>query len=408
MLFAMIARGLRPTFLHAACALVAMAMTAMACDKVPLTAPTESTITLFAAATSVAPTGSTDIVATVIESAGTPVQNGTVVSFTTTLGRIEPAEARTQNGKVTVKLTGDGRSGLAQVTAFSGGATSEKLELPIGSAAAETVTVRAEPARLSPGGGSTLIVALVRDLAGNPLAGASVAFSASAGTMSSGVAVTDANGEARSTLTTSRETTVTATVGAKSGETSVSVDGALGLTVSVAPDPPVAGRPATFTVAVTVPAGGNLVQKLQINFGDGETRTLAVASTGGSTSVSHTYDDDDTYTVTVTVTDSANNTQTQQLVIAVSPAPPLTVSLTASDATLSKGQVVVFTATATTGSASVTVQRYEWTLGDGTTQSTSTNSISHSYGSNGQKLVKVRAIASDGSEGLAQLVVTVS
>ncbi len=129
--------------------------------------------------------------ATVIEQAGTAVQNGTVVSFTTTLGRIEPAEARTQNGKVTVKLTADGRSGVAQVTAFSGGAASEKLELPIGSAAAETVTVRAEPARLSPGGGSTQIVALVRDLAGNALSGASVAFSASAGTMSSGVAQTD-------------------------------------------------------------------------------------------------------------------------------------------------------------------------------------------------------------------------
>ena len=188
MLFAMIARRLRPTLSRALFALVAAGLSATACDKVPLTAPSESTITLFATATSVSPTGSTDIVATVIEEAGTAVQNGTVVSFTTTLGRIEPSEARTQNGKVTVKLTADGRSGLAQVTAFSGGATSEKLELPIGSAAAETVTVRAEPARLPPGGGSTPIVALVRDLAGNPLSGATVAFSASAGTMSSGVA----------------------------------------------------------------------------------------------------------------------------------------------------------------------------------------------------------------------------
>ena len=100
--------------------------------------------------------------------------------------------------------------------------------------------MRAEPARLGPGGGSTQIVALVRDLAGNPLSGASVAFSASAGTMSTGVAQTDANGEARSTLTTGRETTVTATVGAKSGETTVTVDGALGLSVIVVARP--AGR----------------------------------------------------------------------------------------------------------------------------------------------------------------------
>ena len=407
MLFAMIARRLRPTWLLAAFALLAMTLAATACDKVPLTAPTESTITLFATATSVSPNGSTDIVATVIEEAGTAVQNGTVVSFTTTLGRIEPAEARTQNGKVTVKLTADGRSGVAQVTAFSGGATSEKLELPIGSAAAETVTVRAEPARLSPGGGSTQIVALVRDLAGNPLHDASVAFSASAGTMSSGVSKTNENGEARSTLTTARETTVTATVGAKSGETTVSVDGALGLSVKVSPDPPIENQSATFTIVVTVPTGGNLVQKLQVKFGDGESRTVSVASTGGTTTVAHTYGNDGTYTVSVAVTDTANNTQTQELVIEVAPAAPIAVSLEASDPTPTTGQIVVFTATATAGTG-VVIRRYEWTLGDGSTQSTTTNTISHSYGSAGQKLVKVRAIASDESEGLAQLVVTVS
>jgi len=225
--------------------------------------------------------------------------------------------------------------------------------------------------------------------------------------MSAGVAQTDINGEARSTLTTGRETTVTATVGAKSGETTVTVDGALGLSVTVSPDPPVSGRSATFSINVTVPAGGNLVQKLQINFGDGESRTLSVASTGGQTTVAHTYEDDGTFTVSVTVTDTANNVQTQQLVIEVAPAPPVTVSLVASDTTPNTGEIVVFTATATAGPG-VTIRRYEWTLGDGSTQSTTTNTISHSYGAAGQKLVKVRVIASDDSEGLAQLVVTVS
>jgi adhesin/invasin len=380
---------------------------AAACDKVPLTAPTESTITLFATSTSVSSTGSTDIVATVIEEAGTPVQNGTVVSFTTTLGRIEPSEARTQNGKVTVRFSGDGRSGTATITAFSGAASNATLELPIGSAAAETVTVRAEPGRLPPGGGSTQIVALVRDAAGNPLPGATVAFSTTAGTLSNGSAVTDAAGDARTTLTTGREATITATVGSKSGQLTLSVDGALGLGVTVSPDPPVAGRPTTFAITVTVPTGGNLVQRLQISFGDGETRTLAVPSTGGTTSVSHTYDDDGTFTVTVVVTDTAGNQQTQQLVIAVRAAPPIPLSLSVSDTTPAVGQLVVFTATATIPTG-VTIVRYEWELGDGSTQSTSSNSVSHAFGAAGQRLVKVRAIGSDGSEGFAQLVVDVS
>ena len=408
MLFAMIARRVcAPGTWRLESVALLLVLAAMGCDKVPLTAPTESTITLFATATSIAATGSTDIVATVVEQAGTPVQNGTVVTFTTTLGRIEPVDARTQNGKVTVKLLGDGRSGTAEITAFSGGAVSEKLPLPIGSAAAETITLRAEPGRLPPGGGPTQIVALVRDAAGNALSGATVAFATTAGTLSNGSAQTDAAGEARTTLTTGREATVTATVGSKSGQLTLSVDGALGLGVTVSPDPPVAGRPTNFAIAVTVPAGGNPVQRLQISFGDGETRTLSVPSTGGTTTVAHTYEDDGTYTVTVTVTDTVGNQQTQQLVIAVRAAPPVPVNLTASDTTPAVGQIVVFTATATVPTG-VAITRYEWNLGDGTTQSTLSNSISHTFGGAGQRLVRVRVIAADGSEGSAQLVVDVS
>ena len=95
-----------------------------ACDKVPLLAPTGSVITLLPATTTVSLNSEVDIIATVIENgqatgtvgsgtghghdvepgAGTPVQNGTLITFTTTIGRIEPSEARTHNGQVTVKL----------------------------------------------------------------------------------------------------------------------------------------------------------------------------------------------------------------------------------------------------------------------------------------------------------------
>ena len=76
----------------------------------------------------------------------------------------------------------------------------------------------------------------------------------------------------------------------------------------------------TFTIIVTVPTGGNLVQRPADQF-----RGRRVADPVGPlhrrpTTIAHTYDDDDTYTVTVSVTDTANNVQTQQLVIAVGPA----------------------------------------------------------------------------------------
>ena len=94
------------------------------CDRVPLTAPTESTIQLFSTAPSVPLNGSIDLIATITEEAGTPVPDGTLVSFTTTLGHIDPSETRTDNGKATVKLVAGSQSGTATVTAFSGAATS--------------------------------------------------------------------------------------------------------------------------------------------------------------------------------------------------------------------------------------------------------------------------------------------
>src|SRR5436189_2218054 len=92
---------------------LAVAFAAAGCDKVPLTAPTGATVTLFSNTTIVPVNGSAEITATVIEAGGTGVQNGTVVSFTTTIGTVDPAEARTQNGKATVRLNAGGRSGRA-------------------------------------------------------------------------------------------------------------------------------------------------------------------------------------------------------------------------------------------------------------------------------------------------------
>src|SRR6187402_2591556 len=72
-----------------------------ACDKVPLLAPTISA-TVIENGQAAGPTGTgsgTGTGTTTRTGAGTPVQNGTLITFTTTIGRIEPAEARTHNGQ---------------------------------------------------------------------------------------------------------------------------------------------------------------------------------------------------------------------------------------------------------------------------------------------------------------------
>jgi Bacterial Ig-like domain (group 1)/PKD domain len=283
------------------------------CDKVPLTAPTESTIQLFANGSSVPLTGGVDLIATVTEAPGTPVQNGTVVTFTTTLGRIEPPEARTTNGRATVRLLADGRSGTATVTALSGGATAGELEIPVGAAAADNLVLRAEPNFVGASGGTVQLIATVRDEAGNGVAGAPVTFSATAGRLSSGSVTTTGNGEATASLTTDRTSEVTARAGGQEATITIDRQEAPTVAVTVAPASPIVDQPAVFTVTVTPAEGGTPIQSVSIDFGDGDEVQLG----SSSTTASHVYRETDDFTVTVVVRDVAGQETRQVLVISV-------------------------------------------------------------------------------------------
>jgi Bacterial Ig-like domain (group 1)/PKD domain len=327
----MIARSIAPVSALGR-GLIVLAPLLVACDRVPLTAPTESTIQLFSTAPSVPLNGSVDLVATITEQAGTPVPDGTLVSFTTTLGRIEPSETRTDNGKATVKLMAGTQSGTARVTAFSGAATGgsgdnatagASVEVLIGAAAAETVAVRAEPATVPPSGGSVQIIAQVLDGAGNLLSGIPVTFSTTAGRLSSSSAVTNANGDGRVTLTTSAAATVTARAGAAQAATvDVSVGAVAAVTITASTNTPTVDQPVTFVITVTPPSqGGSPIESVEIDFGDGDSADLGAVS--GQTSAAHTYAEDGDRTVRVTVTDTANQTTSQAIVISVQPIAPM-------------------------------------------------------------------------------------
>src|SRR6195256_2979532 len=68
------------------------------CNRVPLLAPSGSTITLTSATSVLGVNGTAMIIAQVRENAGTPPQQGTHVTFTTSLGTIQPSEATTDVG----------------------------------------------------------------------------------------------------------------------------------------------------------------------------------------------------------------------------------------------------------------------------------------------------------------------
>src|SRR5580765_1541560 len=136
---------------------LAAVMVAVACQKVPLLAPTGSTIVLTATTTAVSANGTTPIVAQVLEAAGTPPHEGTQVTFTTTLGSLNPSEALTDaNGQVTTMFLAGGQNGTATIGAISGGATTGAtgvLKIFVGTAAVGRVAVNANPLAVPATGG---------------------------------------------------------------------------------------------------------------------------------------------------------------------------------------------------------------------------------------------------------------
>jgi hypothetical protein len=363
-------------------AIVAALLTA-ACDKLPLLAPQQSTIKLSSAAATVQANGSTEIRATVLEQGGTPVQNGTTVTFTTNLGALSPNEARTLNGVAAVQFLGNGQSGKASIKAISGGAASDPLELNVGAAAAGRVNLTANPTSVPASGGTTTITAGVFDASGNAIAGVPVTFTTTAGSFSAAIVNTDFAGRASTNLTTSREATVTATAG---GTTSA------GLTISITARPAVSislasgstaveGGITTFSVTVTPATNGAPLQSVIVNYGDGSSDDLGAIS--GTVSVQHIYDDAGSFTPSVTATDTAGASATSSTVIVVQ---PMLVSITASQ---SGTNPMTFSFTANISPAGASIASYTWTFGDGSSVTTSSASTSHTYTTSGDKTIRV-------------------
>jgi hypothetical protein len=405
---------------------------ASACDKVPLLAPTGSVISLFAAANNVPLNGTVEIVVTVIENgvaatpttpttpttgtgttttpattttttragAGTPVQNGTLVSFTTTLGSIEPTEARTQNGEVRVRFNASSVSGLATITAYSGGASGKLENLKVGSAAVERVLVSASPQTLGPAGGVATISARVEDVSGAGVAGVAVTFTNDAGQLSASSAITDASGVATVTLNTSRQAKVTANVAGKTADVTVGLNPRTGITISGPTTPVSAGVPATFTVGVGTTAN---VRDVTVNFGDGSRQSLGALS--GTTPINHTYDSPGTFTVTATALEASGFSEQVSTAISILPAQPPGVIVTASDSTPTRNQII--TLSATVSGATSTIQSYQWDFGDGTSATTTGPQISKSYATQGTKVIRVTVVQAIGPSGQSQTTVDV-
>jgi hypothetical protein len=300
---------------------IALAGAAAACDTVQLLAPTGSTVTLTTASAVVPTGGTTQVTAFVYESSGTPVQNGTTVRFSTNLGRVDPVETQTRNGYAAATFSAGDVSGIADVRAWSGatgGAGGEGenasatnvVQISVGAAAVETVLVGANPGSVPATGGTVELLATVVGANGRELSNVFVNFTSTEGQLGSARVPTDANGQARTTLTTNLTSQVTAAAGSKSAQVTVTRrDPALsvipGLTASAATPVVGAGQSWTFTATLT-PANDPTSQPVVYDwdFGDGST-----ATTNGNIT-SHVYTSGANTPRVVRVTITLTNGQT--------------------------------------------------------------------------------------------------
>jgi hypothetical protein len=208
----------RTTRSHVRAASVAVLLAS--CEGAYLTAPPGSTITLTANPEFVAAHGGfSDITAFVIEPPGTYVPDGTVVRWTTDLGRID-AETRTTRGAASARFVSDSRSGTAHIRAFSGSVSAELNDITVGNARVAAVRLRAVPTRITISS-STHVIATVIDEFGNPVPNVPVFFEvmenpATEFFENAGAPIfTNNNGEAEDVLRTRRNAVGVATVQAR-------------------------------------------------------------------------------------------------------------------------------------------------------------------------------------------------
>jgi hypothetical protein len=400
-------------YLLATC-LGAAAFLTQACERSPLLAPSGSTITLQAGSTSLGPNQTTQIIAQVIEPSGTPPHSGTQLVFTTTLGRIEPSEIETDsNGRATVLFNPGGASGVATISAISGGVSTGangSIKIAVGAAAVGRVTVDANPSTVTLSNPNTTITAFVFDAGGNALNGVPVSFTTDAGTISASTANSDATGRAQTTLSTTKTAKVTATSGIASGS-GTSTTAAPSATVTVNVNAPStisfgSGTPTTAVVGTTVTfpltygTTGTPVTQVTVDFGDGTVQTTP----GAPSAVSHAFTRSGSFLVRVTGTDSFGDTSNASTSITIA---ALTGKISVAPAAPTAGAVVTFTLDVTP--ANTQLQSVTWSFGDGTGATLPGNAtiVQHRYATGGARQVTASFIDVNGSPGQASTLIEI-
>ncbi len=200
-------------------ALVFVGLVFASCGQAILSAPDGTTLQIFVNPSFIDLNGDKAVVSVLaVEKAGTPVPDGTVIQFFTTLGKIDE-QAKTNDGVARVNLISDARNGTAVVTATSGAVSVKSDSVVIGAPRVSLVKTQAiDPTiDLRQGRSTASIAARVLDDKGNPIPGIIVRFTvtnnpATDRLLDGSDRTTNNNGDATNRVQTSRTTAGTITV----------------------------------------------------------------------------------------------------------------------------------------------------------------------------------------------------
>ena len=313
--------------------LVLSLLPAVGCDEATPVAPNGSILTISANPSKIALNGRSIITVIGRKPDGNPLNPGTEIRMSASLGSIDSIITTDRNGEATATFRSDGRLGTAKISATTGGATggtsggsggsgsggtsgggstsvslSATVDVQVGEAA-KTITLQATPTSVPSTGGTVNLLAIVRDSSGQPLRDQGVNFTTDVGRLNSRGAIiqTNANGQARDTLTIS-EADLSGNVSAINVTAQTAgTDGALvseDFQIRVQGGRPVAsfefdpGSTPNEVVFTSTSTGGLGQLTFSWDFGD---------NTGSNEPApSHTYSSPGTYTVRLTVVDESN------------------------------------------------------------------------------------------------------
>jgi len=256
------------------------------CKKVPFFAAEGATLVLSSDKNYVKTGEEARIVIMGFSATGEPLHDHTSVVIFASMGSITPSEIELMSGKALVVFKSD-RSGISQITARSGNIVSEALEIKVGNAALESLSISSNPSEFPYGGGTSKISVFAFDENGNLLSDIPIVLSSTSGYFKKGgIIYTNENGVAEDYLTITDSATVKAVSGGKEATVEIKVkeeekNEKPTADFSYSPQSPYMGEDIYFNGTLSKDGDGYIVS-YEWDFGDG--------STGRGERITHQYD----------------------------------------------------------------------------------------------------------------------